>query len=133
MLSGETYLFNGLATLLRATYSGIVIYGEETDAPAKFPCVTMVESDNTTHRASLTGDNKEHYVNLLYSINVYSNLQTGGKQDCQQIMETIDGFMREHGFMRTMNNPMPNIDRSISRRSARYTGILSEQGLVYKP
>lgn len=133
MLDVENVLYAEVAKLLRKEHKGINIYGCEVDSPANFPAVAFVESDNSTYKRSLSGDNVEHNANLMYTVNVYSNLQdAAGKQECKDILTTVDRFMREKGFIRTTNMPLSNVDKSISRRVARYTGIIGEDNLIYK-
>lgn len=128
----ENYLFTELATMLREKYKGITVYPQEVEVPAKFPSVTFVESDNRTYQPTVTADNVEHHATLLYTANVYSDKQGTGKQECKDIMHDIEAFMSGYGFVRTMNEPMQNFERSISRRVARFTGILSDTGIIYK-
>lgn len=132
ILTAETYVFTEVAKMLRAKYPGIKVYGEEVDSPAGFPCVTIEESGNTSHLPTQTVNNVEHYANLMYTVNVYSNLPSDGKEQCKEILADVDLMMRNFGFLRTMNQPIPNFQKSIARRVARYTGILSENGLIYK-
>lgn len=133
MLDPESSLFTEVAKRARSRFKGIRVYPEETESPAAFPCLTFVQSSNTTYRRSLTGDNVEHHVNLMYTANAYSNITTGAKQQCKEIISFVDEIMRSHGFIRTMDEQMPNQDRTISRRTARWSGILGEDGYVYKP
>lgn len=128
----ENALFTEIATLLRATYKGISVYGEEVEVPASFPSVTLVESDNSTYRPSMTLDGSGHHANRLYTANAYSNLQSGGKQQCKDIMKTVADWMADHGFVKTTDTPLPNYERSISRRVARFTGVQDEQNLIYR-
>lgn len=75
MLDVENILYAGVTKLLRERHEGISVYGCEVDSPASFPAVTFVESDNSTYKRSLSGDNIEHNASLMYTVNVYSNLQ----------------------------------------------------------
>ena len=133
MLDPESVLFTEIANKARSRFKGIRVYPEETESPAAFPCLTFVQSSNTTYRRSLTGDNIEHHVNLMYTANAYSNITTGAKQQCKEIISFVDEIMRSYGFIRTMDEQMPNQDRTISRRTARWSGILGEDGYIYKP
>ena len=133
MLDVENILYAGVTKLLRERHEGISVYGCEVDSPASFPAVTFVESNNSTYKRSLSGDNIEHNANLMYTVNAYSNLQDAlGKQQCKDIIATVDSYMFEKGFVRTANMPLSNIDKSISRRVARYTGVIGEDNLIYK-
>lgn len=132
MLDPESVLFTEVAKKARSKFKGIRVYPEETESPASFPCLTFVQSSNTTYRRSLSGDNVENHVSLMYTANAYSNITTGAKQQCKEIISFVDGIMRSYGFVRTMDEQMPNQDRTISRRTARWSGILGKDGFVYK-
>lgn len=132
MLDPESILFTEVANKLRAKYKGIRVYNEETDSPAGFPCVTFVQSSNTTYGGSVTCDSTENHVNIMYTANAYSNLVSGAKQQCKDIIAFVDEIMRELGFARTMNEQMPNYERSISRRTARWSGVCGADGYIYK-
>ena len=132
MLDAEGILFTEIAVLLRAKFKGIKVYPEETDNPAAFPCVTFVQSSNMTYMNTMTGDNVENHVDLLFTANAYSNQTIGAKQQCKDMIAVIDTHMRQRGFVRSMDEPMPNQDRTISRRTARWRGILGADGYIYK-
>ena len=132
MLDAETYMFNKVEEALKERFSKIVVYSDEVAVPSKFPCVTFVEYNNYSYRQMQTGDNVEHYVHVSFQVNAYSNLQSAGKKQCKDMMDVVDDVMRSHGFLRRLNSPQENIQRNIHRRVARYSGIVAENGLVYK-
>lgn len=133
MLDPESVIFTKVANFLRAVHNGVRVYPEETESPASFPCVTFVQSSNTTYQNSLTAENEEYHVNLLYTANAYSNTTHGAKQECKELIASIDRVMQDYGFVRIMDEQMPNKDRTISRRTARWSGIVGRDGYVYKP
>lgn len=122
MIDLENQVFNTVANVLRANYETISIYGEYVDSPSVFPSVSLVEEDNSEPNAfiSLTRE-PENVVDLMYSVNVYSNLTSGKKAQAKEIMDLIDTQMHSMGFIRTMRNQLPNVDRTIYRITARYT------------
>ena len=132
MLDAESTIFSAALKAVREKYPKAKGYNEETDSPASFPCFTLVESSNITLRKTMTDDNKENHVDLMYTANTYSNLATGAKAQCKEMMSSIDNVMRSYGFVRTMNEQMQNHERTISRRTARWRGILGADGLIYK-
>ena len=113
MIDIESEVFDTIATALRAAYAPIAVYGESVDAPATFPCVTIEESDNTTLRKTQDDELNEHHAQLMYSINVYSNLSSGKKLQAKAIMNLIDNTMQSMKFTRTMLSPVSNTDRNI--------------------
>ena len=114
----ENEIFTELYTLLTTTYSGIYVTGEYTPTPDKFPCVFIEEADNYT--VSLDGSNKGEVSEVMYEINVFSNLQDGRKSECKKIIKTIDEHMTLRGFVRTMCRPIQNADPSVYRMISRY-------------
>ena len=132
MLSGEEYLTDTIKKALKAKFKGITFYSEEVAEPAAFPSVTFVEYNNYAVQQMQLGDNVEHYVHVSYQVNAYSNLRDGGKRQCKEIINVVDEIMRAHGFIRRLNSPQENMQRTIHRRVARYSGIIGENGLVYK-
>ena len=132
MLDAESVIFTAVAKAVKEKFDGVRCYPEEVNTPSSFPCFTLVESSNTTYRQSITADNKENHVDLLFTANTYSNLASGAKQQCKEMMDVIDGVMRSYGFVRTVNEQMPNYERTISRRTARWRGILGADGYIYK-
>ena len=118
----ENEVFNTVATTLRATYNGISVYGEQVETPSSFPSVSLVEDDNSEIEFNKTlARTPETACNLMYTVNVYSNLKSGKKAQAKSIMDTIDARMHDMGFTRTMRNQLPNLDRTIYRVTARYT------------
>lgn len=131
MISPENFVFNEVATELRATYPNIFVAGEFNDAPAKFPAVTIVEADNSVLQKMSTL-NIENAVSVMYEVNVFSNIISGKKQETKKILATIDEVFASLGFTRTMCNPVANLqDNKIYRMVARYTGVCDKNYTIY--
>lgn len=76
MIDIESFLFSRIAGVLRASYEGIFVSGEYVDSPAKFPAVTIVESDNSVLQKMRTAaPNLENAVSLMYEVNIYTNTE----------------------------------------------------------
>lgn len=133
MINIESEVFNTLATVLRAEYNPISIYGEYVKAPSVFPCVTIEEKDNYVYERSQTSGGIENHAGLMYEINVYSNKKTGKKSQCKDIFSLIDGEMQDMGFTRTMLNPIPDMDdATIYRMVGRYKAVVSTNKTIYR-
>lgn len=126
MIDVENLVFTKLATAIRTAYSGASVYGEYVETPATFPCVTIVEADNKVYEPARDLDGIEHYAQVLYEINIYTNDATGKKSKAKAIAKVIDGIMSEMLFQRTFRGQTPNIDRSIYRITMRYQGVVRE-------
>lgn len=124
----ETDVFDRVAVALHEQYDGISVYNEYARVPESFPSVSVVEADNSAYLPALDTEGS-HHAQLMYEVNVYSNLRSGKKEQAKQIMQTIDGCMQTLGFARLGQSPMelPNADSSIYRMEARYRAIVNEK------
>lgn len=128
----ESAIFTKVASALREQFDGVMVYGEEVEAPAGFPAVTFVMTDSITYKRTMTAENVENHINATFVANAYSNSLTVGKQQCKDMIALIDEIMRGIGFVRTLSEPIPNYERTVSRRVARWNGIIGADGYVYK-
>ena len=133
MIDIETELFSEIAGKLREKYPKIFVTGEYVKAAASFPCVSLVEIDNSTLRNSQTQDNGENHVTVTYELNVYSNKTTGKKAECKEIAGFIDEILLRLNFNRIMLKPVPNFqDASIYRMLGRYRAVISKNMTIYR-
>lgn len=124
MISPESFVFSKIAGVLRADYLGIYVAGESTNAPSKFPAVTIIEADNSVYQRMRT-TTIENAASLMYECNVFSNKTGYKKSEAKAIMDTIDEQFAALGFTRTMCNPVSNLqDATIYRMVARYEGVV---------
>ena len=123
MIDIENIVFNTVANALRASYNNISVYSEEVESPSSFPSVSIVEGENSESVRNATLVRlPETACTLMYSVNIYSNLQTGKKAQAKGILKVIDEQMHSMGFIRNYGRPVPNLlDRTIYRIVAQYT------------
>lgn len=123
----ETDVFDAVATTLEAKYGDIFVTGEYVHAPEFFPAVSIIEEDNAAYLPALDTEGS-HHSQLMYEVNVYSNLKIGRKAQAKEIMQTIDEKMSALGFARLSRQPMtlPNAETSIYRMNARYRTVVDE-------
>lgn len=128
----EADIFDAVADVLRDTYRGIWVTGEETDLPARFPAATLVQKDSSVDERMRTV-NVENAANIMWEVNVYSNKAVGKKQEAKRIMQTIDGVLSSLNFTRTMCNPISNLqDATIYRIVARYKAKVDRNLNIYQ-
>lgn len=132
MIDVESTIFDRVADAYSAEYPEGSRYSEANDAPAKFPCLTLVEIDNYTYERSLTAELKEHNAWLVYEVNAYSNKISGAKQECKAIMDLVDEEMMSFGFTRMFCNQTKNTNTKIYRMTARYRAVVSEDYRIYR-
>ena len=121
MIDKESEVFQAVSSALRAKYKSIYIIGTEiTDAPPKFPAVSLVQTNNTVQARFSTFDYLENVVGEEYKAEVYSNLEKGKEAQTKEITSTISDIMASLGYERTFCEMVPNMDPTISRRMSRY-------------
>lgn len=133
MIDLESPLLTEIAGVLRSTYKGITVYGEYVPAPAGFPSVSFVEMDNATYLPARTNRPVEQYAEVMYEVNVYSNLTRGKKDQAKAIMDTIDTLLQQYGFERITVQPIQNMnDATIYRMVGRYRAVVSDDLMIYR-
>lgn len=134
MIDIENEVFTTVAKALRDKHKGIVVYGDETKRIVpSFPAATIVEEDNSAYTPSMTSPAKENHASLMYKVDVYSNKETGKKAECKAIMSTINDVMTGMGFVRTLCQPVANIQNiSIYRMTAQFTGVAGKDKYIYR-
>lgn len=130
MIDIENIVINTIKTAVQTAYPTCTVYGVYVEAPSSFPCVSIVEDDNYTYLQTQDEALQEHQANVMYSINVFSNLSAGAKEQAKAIMAVIDTAMQNMKFTRTVRSQIPNVDRTIYRVVARYTAIVGEPQII---
>ena len=129
MIDVENLVISTVSNTLHAAFDtdfpSIVCYGEYVAAPSSFPCVCIVEDDNYRYTRADDEQLSEHYANLMYTVNIYTN-DTHKKTTARDISRVVDDCMANMKFTRTMQNQLPNIDRTIYRMTMRYTAVVAE-------
>lgn len=130
MIDIENKVFNDIADAVRSKfitqYPKLTVVGEYIDVPPSFPCITIVEDDNYAYTKSQDDVGIEHHVNVMYSVNIYTNNVNGKKALAKSIADVVDGKMKDLKFTRRMRNQIPNQDRSIYRITMRYSAIVGD-------
>ena len=119
MIDCENEVYTRVVTVLREKFPGIDLTGDYTKAPSSFPQVSITQSDNAVIAERTTGT--KEMAQVMFEVNVYSNLQPGKKTECKKIMKVIDEVLFSMNFRRIVLTPVPNMeDATIYRLTARY-------------
>lgn len=134
MIDIESEVFNQIAISLRNKFKGIYVMGEIIDTVnERFPAVSIIEKSNTIDQTAIDSGSIENYVDLMYEVNVYSNLETGKKQQAKNIVKHIDGIFLDMGFVRTICYPIDNLSApTIYRIFVRYEGKSDKKKNIYR-
>lgn len=133
MIDVENQVFQACADAFRAAYPNGFIAGEYVPQPPRFPAVSVVEMDNTVHASGRDTANIENFADVMYQIDVYSNLSRGKKVQAKAIIALIDNEMTRMGFTRAFLNPVQNFnDATIYRMTARYRAVVGRDETIYR-
>ena len=131
MIDLENDIFDYAAKALRAAHTGIDVAAEYVEMPAKFPHVSIVESDNRVLTRMRT-NNIENAVSVMYEVNIYSNKAFGKKSEAKAIANTLDDALSGIGFTRTFREQVPNLrDATIYRIVCRYEAVIDKNFVIY--
>ena len=126
MINIENDVFTIVAEALRAQFPGIYVTGEYVTIPASFPAVMLVEADNYVVRQGST-TRIEDFVQVMYSLSVFSNKTVGKKSEAKAIADFSDEELRKLGFTRISRTQVPNYaDATIYRLEARYEAVVGD-------
>lgn len=121
MIDKEPEVFEAVASALRKKYKGIYVIGAEmSNAPPKFPAVSLVQTNNAIKDGFSTFDSLENVVTEDYKAEVFSNLEKGKEAQTKEITSVISDVMSELDYVRTFCEIVPNNDATINRRMSRY-------------
>lgn len=98
------------------------------DAPSDFPHVSIIQTESTTATAYQDYRFIENKVMLTYEVSVYSNLESGKREECKNILKIIDDTLFRMNMTRQTMAFVPNLmNNSIARLVARYQVIADEE------
>ena len=121
MIDCEAKVFQACADAFRAAYPNGYITPEYVPQPPKFPAVSVVEMDNNVDERAIDNGSIENAVNVMYQVDVYSDLNRGKKAQAKAIIALIDEVLAQYRFVRTFCNPIQNFNEAtIFRMTARY-------------
>lgn len=125
MIDVEDKVFNALYEVIIAQYPGAYITSEYVRKPKAFPHISIMEAYNTSHVPAASLSNIDNASNLMYEVNIYSNLQSGKKTEAKDILAIINDKFSIMGFIRGSVNTVPNLeDSTIYRIVARYERVI---------
>ena len=133
MIDMEAEIFNEVSGKIREKYPDIFMTGEYVKTPPSFPCVSLVEVDNSTFQNSQTTESEENHAVVMYELNVYSNHTNGKKAESKEIANFIDEILMGLNFTRTMLEPVPNQDNAtIYRMLGRYRAVIGKNNTIFR-
>lgn len=131
MIDVSTQIYSDLTKLLREDFPDIYTARCKANVTPRFPAVSIVEQNNITYAQTIERSN-ETYVKLTYYFEIFANDSEIKQQQAEKIRDIINKQMIDWGFIRTLCQPLPNLeDLTIYRINMRYEAVVSREGYVY--
>ena len=127
MIDIEDKIFNELYVVIKAVAPNANIVSEYVRQPQGFPHVSIIEQYNNVHQRAATLSKIDNASDLMYEVNVYSNLVVGKKHEVKTIMEAISDRFSALGFLRNSTAVTPNVeDSTIYRMTSRFERVIGD-------
>lgn len=123
MIDIKNLVFDTVYNALIQQYPNANITSGYDEQNAVFPTVIIRQTNNQPYRNSATDDCSENHTRLTFEVEVESDKETGGRSECEEILNAADAVMQSMKFRRIHMNRALNIDRTIWRQYARYEVI----------
>lgn len=118
-------IFDQVATAFTASYPDGVRYSEPVEISARFPALILYQEDKADSGYINLDANK-----IVLLVEVYSNLVSGAKQQCKEIMQLVDQTLMSFGtWDLVFCNQIKNADERIFRLRARYRGTAVQESV----
>lgn len=128
----EAEVYDAVSGAVLARFPDALTVAEYVRAPARFPCVSIVEMDNIAYERTQDSASLENHARVMFEVNAYSNKQFGKKAECRALAASTDAAFARLGFTRTFMQPVPNLeDATIFRIIARYTAVIAQNKTIY--
>lgn len=128
MIDIENAVFDSVSKLLKRKFglTASAIRSAHVNAIPCFPCVMLYESSNSTLE-STADELGEHHADVRYTVEVYTNDESGKKQKAKAIANAIDAHMLGLGFFRNARQYTFGTNEStVFTITASYRGVAGE-------
>ncbi len=132
MIDIETPLYDELARLVLAEFPEAYVAGQHEVSPPYFPAVFIEQTFSSELDACRDSSGEENANAVIWTVNVYSNSESGAREQCRRILAIVDERLRLRNMKRLTARPIDNAaDPSVYRYVGRFTGIVGKDGTTY--
>ena len=102
-----------------------------TNMPTEFPFVSMEEVGNDVYQNGMDDEEIENFADIDFEINIYTQ-DTLRKSKANEILQVVDTFFKELGFIRMSKNNIQDNSGTTYRIVIRYSAVVSKDHIVYR-
>ena len=99
-------IFTRIRSSVLATVSTANCTQTYTPAPSKYPTVFAREIGHFTPQQTASMSNAQDIYETTWEVQIFSNLQSGAKEQAYSLMTAVKSALRELYFVETMENPL---------------------------
>lgn len=132
MIDFESQIFTAVSTAITTSVPTATVRSIDSLTSAEMPFVSIVEIGNAVLSATQDSISNERHATISYEINVYTDSNTGRKQQAKFIAAIADNKMLELGFTRISKQPISLDEATRYRLVMRYTAIIDANGCIYR-
>jgi len=132
MFNIQKEIFTKVANAVLATYTTCRITNSFIYAPAQFPCVAIVLSDDGTTYKMRDSSGNDNFRDITLTVDVYSNKTDGKKTEAESIMQIIIDTLFPLNFNMVSCKPMSDLNNAQNYRiTATFTATADASGNLY--
>lgn len=124
MIDVENMVLDLVANGLTALQANVNVTSAFVEEAASFPCITVRQKNSIPVKRMNTADSAENYTTVTFEITAYSDKKNKSQSECRYLLNLVDGIITEKGFERIYLSEAFNVNRTITRRYARYRAII---------
>lgn len=117
-------IFTAIRAAVLAEVSTVNCTQTYSPTPAKFPTVFAREIGRFTPAQTATVSNAQDIYETTWEVQVFSNLQSGAKEQAYRLMDAVKSALRRRYFVETMENPIDQADAKYYTLVARFRRVI---------
>lgn len=125
-------IYTKVANAVLAEYADCRITNAFMYAPAEFPCVAIVLSDDGMTKATRDSSHADNFRDITATVDVYSDKLNGKKTEAEDIMQIVIDNLSPLNFNLATCKPVSNINNASNYRiTATFTATVDSNGNIY--
>ena len=133
MFNIQREIFTTVANEVLASYPACRITNAFVYAPAEFPAVAIVLSDDDMTDNTRDSSKADNYRDITVTVDVYSNKTDGKKTEAEVIAQIVIDTLTPLNFDMRSCRPLSNLNNATTYRiTATFTATVDSNGIIYK-
>ena len=133
MFNIQREIFTAVANEVLASYTACRITNAFVYAPAEFPAVAIVLSDDDMTENTRDSSKADNYRDITVTVDVYSNKTDGKKTEAEAIAQIVIDTLTPLNFDMRSCRPLSNLNNATTYRiTATFTATVDSNGIIYK-